>query len=409
MRRMLLLLLLASCSTRAHGVLAPADPALEGFDPARLERVTELVRGSIERGEHAGVSLLVARHGRVVLEQSFGLADLQTRAPMRPDTIVRIYSMSKVITAVAALQLFEDGVLRLDEPITRWLPELAGLQVATGGTADSPALAPLARPITVRMLLNHTAGFTYDFFSGSPAAELYKRAELWEASSLEEFLERVAKLPLVRQPGEGFDYGISDDVLGVLIERASGLSFEDFVARRITEPLGMHDTFFDVPEEKRARVAGLCMRSAGTLAPAPLFLEVHAEPGRGFASGGAGLFSTLRDYARFGQCLLDGGTLDGVRILGRKTVELARTNSLPPGANAFDPTQGWGLFSAVQLALPMHEPGSVGAFGWGGAATTYFLVDPSEDLIMLVFAQHLPYDETQLFPRFRTAVYQALE
>jgi CubicO group peptidase (beta-lactamase class C family) len=280
--------------------------------------------------------------------------------------------------------------------------------VWAGGTADAPELAPLARPITVLNLLNHTAGFTYDFFPDHPVVELYRRADLWSAGSLDEFVARVATLPLLRQPGEAFDYGIADDLLGALIERASGRRFEDFVAARITGPLGMRDTFFDVPAEKRARVGALHQRVDGTLAVAPVFLEVHAEPGRGFASGGAGLFSTIEDYARFAQCLLDGGELRGVRILERETVELALRDSLPTGVDVFDATQGWGLFSAVQRAESPAQPGHVGLFSWGGAATTNFFADPSEELLALVFAQHLPYDEPQLFGAFRKAVFAAL-
>src|SRR5262245_22094434 len=405
----LALLALAACHAPAQGAVGRSAPAAEGFDRARLEHVAEVVRGSVERGEHAGVALLVARHGRIVLEQGFGSADIEHHLPMSGDTIVRVYSMTKIVTAVAALQLYEDGALALGDPITRWLPELEGLQVLTGGTADAPELAPLAHPITVKMLLNHTAGFVYDFFSSSPVVDLYQRADLWNAPSADEFLARVAKLPLVHQPGESFTYGISDDVLAVLIARASGTSFEDFVARRITAPLGMRDTAFDVPAEKRARLAEVYKSVDGKLVPAPLFLGVFAEPGRGFASGGAGLFSTLEDYARLVQCLLDGGTLDGARILGRKTVELALQNSLVGSANTMGPAQGWGLFSGLNLVPPPDEPGSAGTFSWGGAATTLFFADPHEDLIALVFAQHLPFDEHGLFPRFRAAVYQALE
>lgn len=396
-------------STTVHVTASAHDASSRaGFDPQRVGRIGDVARQAVERGDYAGVSYLVLHDGQVVTEGAFGSADIEKRTPLTTDTIVRLYSMSKVVTCVAALQLMEDGVLTLDDPIARWLPELEKLQVYTGGPADAPNLEPLKQPITVKNLLNHTAGFTYDFFPG-PVAELYQRADLWNSPSLDEFITRVAKLPLVRQPGQAFDYGISDDVLGALIQRASGMTFEEFVAQRITRPLRLDDTFFDVPADKLSRLAALHVRNGDHLEVGPVILGAYTEAGRGIPSGGAGLFSTIHDYARFAECLLEGGTLDGARILGRKTVELALQNSLPSGVNTFDPSTGWGLFSGVRLATPVsNEPGSAGTFTWSGAATTNFIADPQEHLVALVFAQHTPFDERQLFPRFHIAVYQAL-
>jgi CubicO group peptidase (beta-lactamase class C family) len=232
---------------------------------------------------------------------------------------------------------------------------------------------------------------------------------LWNSPSLDRFVTRVSTLPLVRQPGIAFDYGISDDVLGALIQRASGMTFEEFLARRITKPLKLDDTFFDVPADKMARLGALHTRNDGKLVTIPPIIGAYAEPGRGFPSGGAGLFSTLRDYARFAQCLLDGGALDGTRILRRETVDLALKNSLPPGANAFDAATGWGLFSGIRLDVPSEEPMSPGSFTWSGAATTHFFADPKKRVVALLFAQHTPFDERQTFPSFRKAVYASLE
>lgn len=381
-----------------------------GIDTDRLRRVDDLVREAVESERVAGASYLVMHGGRVVAQGAHGLADVDSKAPMRADTIVRVYSMTKVVTAVAALQLVEDGVLSLDEPIAQRLPELADLRVCVGGTADEPELEPLAKPITVRNLLNHTAGFTYDFFPSSPVVDLMKRADPWNATSQDDFLRRIASIPLIRQPGVAFDYGISDDVLAALVERASGVRFEEHVARRITGPLGMTDTAFDVEPAKRARLAALHRREGERLVTTPPTFGAYSEAGRGYASGGAGLFSTLRDYARFAQCLDEGGALDGVRILGRKTMELALQDSLPDGASAGQAWMGWGLFAAVRRATPAAtEVGSPGMFTWSGAATTHFFADPSERLVALVFAQHFPFDEPRLFGRFRNAVYQALE
>lgn len=389
--------------------LPRSTPEAEGFDPDRFQRVRNLVRGEVEAGKVAGATVFIARHGKCVDSAAFGKRDIDTGAPMQTDTIVRIYSMSKVVTAVAALQLFEENRFNLDSPVDSWLPELKGLQVFTGGTADAPQLTPASRPITVRMLLNHTAGFTYDFFSGSPVQELYQRLDLWNSPNLDAFMAKVGKLPLLAQPGTAYNYGISDDVLGALIQRVSGMPFEEFVARHITGPLKMHDTAFDVPESKRSRLGRLHQLRDGKLATTPEILGAYAEPGRGIPCGGAGLFSTIGDYARFAQCLLQGGELEGARILGRKTVELARLNSLPSGVFAFSPSDGWGLFSAVRIdAARSGEPVSEGTFYWSGAATTHFFVDPKESLVALVFCQHLPFDQHGLFTRFRTAVSQAL-
>ncbi len=397
-------------ATSAFAQLPTTSPKRAGFDPVRLERVHELIASHIGSGKHAGAAVLIARHGKIVDFQTWGKRDIDSGAPVEKDTICRIYSMSKVVTAVAVLQLFEAGKVQLDSPVTNWLPELRGLKVFTGGTADAPQLVPATNVITVRMLLNHTAGFTYDFFAGSPVHDIYKRADLWNSTSLDDFLQRVAKLPLLAQPGTKFNYSIGDDVLGALIQRVSGESFEDYVARHITGPLRMNDTFFDVPPEKLARVSRLHEIKDGKLHTTPEILGTFAEKGRGIPCGGAGLFSTIGDYARFAQCLLNGGTLDGRRLLGRKTVELALKNTLPPGESAFSASEGWGLMSALRLDMAAaKEPASEGMFYWSGAATTHFFCDPKEDLVALVFCQHVPFDQHGLFTKFRTAVYQALE
>lgn len=405
-----LFLSLALTISLAADSLPRSTPVAEGFDPERFSRIHDLLEGEVRDGRLAGAIVLVARHGKIVGTHTVGVRDVDSQAPMEVDTICRIYSMSKVVTAVAALQLLEQNRLRLNDPITQWLPELKDPKVLTGGTAEAPQLTPATNAITVKMLLNHTAGFTYDFFSGSPVHELYQKADLWNSTSLDDFIRKVGRLPLLAQPGVGFHYGISDDVLGVVIQRASGMSFEAYVAQNITGPLKMTDTAFEVPPEKRSRLAQLTERREGKLQTAPVILGAYAEPGRGIPCGGAGLFSTLGDYARFAQCLLNGGELEGTRILGRKTIELARLNSLPDGVFAFNPADGWGLFSALRLDVARsNEPGSVGTFFWSGAATTHFFADPEEDLLALVFCQHLPFDPFGLFGRFHVAVYQALE
>jgi len=404
------LLLLLVFTLPAVAQLPKTTPKGAGFDPQRLERVHELIQTHVANGRHAGAVMLIARHGKMANFRAWGKRDLDSGAPMERDTICRIYSMSKVLTAVATLQLFEAGKLQLDSPATNWIPELRNVQVFAGGTADAPQLVAATNAITVRMLLNHTAGFTYDFFSGSPVNDLYKRADLWNSTSLDDFIARVGKLPLLAQPGTKFNYSISDDVLGVLIQRASGETFEDYLSRHITGPLKMRDTFFDVPPEKMPRVGRLHEITDGKLHTTPEILGAYAEKGRGIPCGGAGLFSTIGDYARFAQCLLNGGELDGARILGRKTMELALKNSLPPGEFAFSASEGWGLMSGLRLDMAAaQEPASEGTFYWSGAATTHFFCDPKEKLLASVFCQHVPFDQHGLFTKFRTAVYQALE
>ncbi|MDH5470558.1 MAG: beta-lactamase family protein, partial [Gammaproteobacteria bacterium] len=366
----------------------------------------------IADGKHAGAAAMVVRNGKIVDWQTWGKANIDTGDAVSRDTIFRIYSMSKIITSVAVLQLFEQNKLLLSQPVTDFIPELKELRVFTGGTAEAPELEDIKTPITIRMLLNHTAGFTYGFFEESPVHKLYKTADLWNAGSLDDFLRRAAALPLIAQPGETYHYGISNDILALVVQRTSGMSFEEYIAENITGPLKMKDTAFYVPAEKLHRLAAIHRHGEDGRLTVVVddLLGAYAEKGHGVPSGGGGLFSTIGDYARFIQSLLNSGELDGVRILGRKTIELAMQNSLPEGAFAFSPAMGWGLMSGLHIDMPGSlEPVSEGTFTWSGAATTHFFADPSEKLIGMIFTQHFPYDEHQLFTRFRISVYQALQ
>jgi len=405
-------LLLATLTVNAASPLPVSSPARQQIDPARLERMHALVSGYVTDGKHAGAMAMVVRNGYIVDWQTWGKSSLDTGEPIKKDSIFRIYSMSKIITSAAVLQLFEQNKLLLSQPVTDFVPELKDLKVFAGGTTEAFELEDIKTPVTIRMLLNHTAGFTYGFFDESPVNELYKTADLWNASSLDDFLQRAAKLPLIAQPGETYHYGINDDILGLVIQRASGMSLQEYIAENITGPLKMKDTAFYVPEEKLSRLVSIHKHGDdGELGVVEDdFIGAYTQKGRGVPSGGGGLFSTIGDYARFVQCLLNGGELDGVRILGRKTIEQAMQNSLPEGAFAFSPTMGWGLMSGLHLDMAGSlEPVSEGTFTWSGAATTHFFADPSENLIGLIFTQHFPYDEHQLFTRFRISVYQALE
>jgi CubicO group peptidase (beta-lactamase class C family) len=405
-------LLFAAVTVNAASPLPISSPARQQIDPARLERMHTLVSGYVNEGKHAGAVAMVVRNGKIVDWQTWGKSSLATGEPIKKDSIFRIYSMSKVITSVAVLQLFEQNKLLLSQPVTDFVPELKELKVFAGGTTDAFELEDIKTPITIRMLLNHTAGFTYGFFDESPVNELYKKADLWNAGSLDDFLQRAAKLPLIAQPGETYHYGINDDILGLVVQRVSGMSLQEYIAENITGPLKMNDTAFYVPDEKLHRLASV--HKPGDDGELKVvkddLLGAFTEKGRGVPAGGGGLFSTIGDYARFVQCLLNDGELDGVRILGRKTIELALQNSLPEGAFAFSPSMGWGLMSGLHIDMPGSlEPVSEGTFTWSGAATTLFFADPTENLVGLIFTQHFPYDEHQLFTRFRISVYQALE
>jgi CubicO group peptidase (beta-lactamase class C family) len=394
--------------------LPTASPESEGFSPERLARVHDMLKQQVDTGKHAGIVSLIVRHGRIVDWQTYGSRDTAARLPMEKDTIVRLYSMSKVISSVAVMILHEEGKLKLDDKVGKYLPALAKMKVFAGGTAKKPRFVDARREITIKDLLTHTSGLIYGF-GREPIDEIYRDAKLLESASMDAFVTKLATLPLAFQPGERYGYGLSIDVLGAIVEKVAGTPFERFVEERITRPLGMVDTAYDVPEAKRSRMAKVYTvdKANAFVAVADTDLAgVFAEPGRGFAAGGAGMFSTIGDYARFGQMLLNGGRLGEVRILGRKTVELMLTNHLNHLAT---PTtggsgaEGFGLGGRVRIDLAKgNQLGSVGQFGWSGAATTYFDIDPKEQTMMLVFAQHFPFNQHGLFWQFSTLVYAAL-
>ena len=332
---------------------------------------------------------------------------------MERDTICRVYSMSKIITSVGVLVLFEEGRFNLDDPVSKYLPELKDMKVMTGGTADAPQLEPLKRPITLKHLLTHTSGLIYDFSGGKELAKLYERANLWTGPGLNDFITKLGRLPLEHQPGDAFTYGVNTDVLGALVEKISGKTLGAFLEERIFHPLGMKDTGFDVPPEKMNRLAKTYKHGAdGKFVEAEPIIETWPEPGRGIESGGGGLFSTAGDYARFAQMLLDGGTLDGHRILGRKTVELMTANHMVtlPNNQAASRQKGFGL--GVELTTDLGQlsmPSSLEQFGWYGAATTYCQIDPKEKIVAVALVQHFPFNEHNFFAQFATGYYQALK
>lgn len=401
--------------------LRPPDPlpmgAAErhGFSPERLARLHTRVKQFVDDGKHAGIVSLVARNGEIVDWQAWGQRDREGKLPMERDTIFRVYSMTKLVTSAAIMQLHERALLRLNDPVEKYLPALAKRQVMTGGTAEAPELVPAKRSITIKDLLTHTAGYTYPgMFGKAPVDGLYDAAGVINAQTMDDFVERLSKVPLLHHPGDRFSYGVSIDVLGAVVAKVSGQRFDEYVAEHLTGPLKMVDTAFDVPPAKHGRLAKVyTTNKAGALEaipPADLFMT-SLDAAR-MHWGGAGLFSTTGDYARFGQMLLNGGELDGVRVLGRKSVELMTANALthtPSPTTAFSDSEGFGYGGAVRIDLARaNRLGSVGQFGWTGAATTYFNVDPREKTVALVFTQHFPHDEHQLFWTFSTLFYAAL-
>lgn len=409
------LLLAAVAFAQPVAPLPVTTPAAAGISAQRLEHLHHILDRTVDDGSHAGYILLLARDGKIVDWRAHGFADAVAKTPMQKDSIVRLFSMTKLLTSTAVLQLIEEGKLKLTDRVDQILPALKNPKVFTGGTADAPALEYIKAPITIRDLLTHTAGTFYNFNAPPELVKLQDRANLWTAPNLTEFVARVAKVPLAHQPGTAFRYGINTDILGAVVEKVSGQSLDDFFQQRICGPLQMADTGFWVPVEKRGRIARIHTRDAA----GKLVLDTvensdeRCGPNHGLRMGGAGLYSTAGDYVRFAQMLLNGGQLDGVRVLGRKTVELMTQNHIAHLANPhpFDAAeQGFGLGVRVVTELGQSPTlGSVGCFGWDGYATTTVQIDPKERAVAILLYQHLPFNEGEVFTTFTNGWYSTLE
>ena len=386
-----------------------AAPEDIGLSSARLARLGTVIAGEIERGRVPGAVALVARRGRVGYFESFGQRDAAAGAPMAKDAIFRIYSMTKPITSVAAMMLWEDGRFLLSDPIAKYLPDLAALDVAVerdGVLERVPAL----RAVTIQDLLRHTSGLTYEFRGSGPVHRMYRSAKVdSRAQSNAGQVAALGRLPLLHQPGTRWEYGRSTDVIGRLVEVLSGQTLGEFFERHILAPLGMVDTAFHLPERHHSRLAEAFGRDPDSGVAVQL-LEVRDPPG--FESGGGGLVSTAADYARFLQMLLNGGTFEGHRLLGRKTIEFMTADHLGPITGAPDlliPGHGFGLGFAVRLQAGIaHVPGSIGQYFWGGLAGTTFWVDPAEQLFALLLIQ-APGLRDYYRTLFRDLVYSAVD
>ena len=401
------------------------DPSEVGMSPDRLARIDHHFTNYIDKGLLTGYQLVIARDGKVAFTSSQGLADREANRPVADDTIWRIFSMTKPITAVAAMILWEEGRFELHDPVAKFIPEFADTEVWRGGTWVKPVLEPQSEAMEMWHLFTHTAGLTYGFMYQHPVDELYRKAGMeWgfpRDLDLAGVCSLLARQPLLFQPGTEWNYSVSLDVLGRVIEVISGQRLADFLRERIFEPLGMSDTAFWCSPDRAERMSALYMAMPGSLAATRADAAdrgVYHEPN--FDGGGGGLVSTTGDYVRFAEMLRRRGELDGRRILSPRTVEYMASNHLPGnvdltgfGRPLFAETSydgvGFGLGMSVTLdPVAAKVPGSVGDFGWGGAASTWYMVDPVEDLTLTFMTQLMPSSTHPLRSQLKQMVHQAL-
>ena len=406
-----------------------AEPRSVGMSAERLAKLDSYLAGYVERERLAGWSMAVLRNGQVAHASTHGMADVAAGKRMASDTIYRIYSMTKPLTSVAAMMLWEDGKLQLTDPVSKFIPSFGELKVFKRGSSTAPLFEGLTEPMRVWHLLTHTSGLTYGFLMSHVVDEMYRKAGFeWgmpPGKNLEEVCDLLAELPLLFQPGSEWNYGVSTDVLGRVVEVASGMALDEFIASRICEPLGMVDTSFYVPEDKLDRLAELYGRHPGTKKATPLSMAGAAAKSKPTCQmGGGGMVSTMGDYMRFADTLRRGGVADptvgGARLLSPRTVAYMTTNHLPGNADLSEigrpifseTTQegfGFGLgFSVLMDVARAKTAGSVGDFGWGGAASTTFHVDPVEDMVVLFMTQLMPSSTYPLRPYIRQLVRQTI-
>jgi CubicO group peptidase (beta-lactamase class C family) len=412
--------------------LPRAKPEAVGFSAQKLKKLDETLQALVDQGQIAGGVILLGRHGRVVALNAYGKQSLETGEAMPADAIFRIRSETKPVTGVAMLILYQEGRWKLDDPVTKYVPEFANLRIASGVDAEGrPILTPTTRPPTMRELMTHTAGFAYGIADdpGSLADQAYYRAGVLRSESLQQMVQKVAMLPMYAQPGTVWRYSVAADIQGYIVEKLSGQPLPVFMEERIFAPLGMKDTAFWAPPEKLPRLAAVydADPATGRLVPASEgpWRDVTRPPAA--PSGGGGLLSTAGDFARFAQMILNGGELDGVRILEPETVALMRLNHLPanfqvttngtagvlrPDQKAFPFAAGMGYGLDVAVAVDPRASGAPvgpGTISWGGSAGTWFWIDPANDLFFIGMIQRLGGVGSGLDATTRTLVYQALE
>jgi len=404
----------------------PVKPEEVGLSSTQLDKIEKhLSTRYVDRGKIAGCLTLVARKGQIAYLKSQGLMDLDRNKPMQEDTIVRIYSMTKPITSVALMMLYEEGHFQLTDPVWKFIPEWRNLRVYAMGNYPNFATVRPKRDMTILDLFTHTSGLTYGFMERTNVDAAYRKLGVGERAqntTLKDMIETLAKLPLEFSPGDYWNYSNATDVLGYLVEVMSGMSLDEYFRTRIFEPLGMVDTGFYVPEEKHDRFAANYERQPDKS------IKMIDDPTNGmfskpvtFFSGGGGLVSTANDYFRFCQMVLNGGELNGVRILGRKTVEYMTMNHLPDGQDMAAMTvstfeqvapegSGFGLgFSVILSPVSSGVIGSTGEYSWGGAASTSFWIDPVEDLIVVFLTQFMPNATFNFRGQLKSIIYPALQ
>lgn len=378
--------------------LKHGEPESAGMSSDRLDRVTDVMQGYLDNGVLAGIHVLVARRGVIVYDNAIGSRGADDDRPLEKDALYRIYSMTKPITAVAAMQLYEQGMFKLTDPVAEHIPEFAEIKVYSEDGEHTPP----TRTMDMRHLLTHTTGLGYGLGRWHPVDRIFQEKQVFNSANLEEMAEKVASIPLKFNPGERWAYSIAVDITGLVVERLSEQGFDEYLDEHIFQPLGMVDTFFQIPEEKHDRLLPVHRwdRGANKLVMDPLSPSAYREVS--LHSGGGGLISTGMDYLRFAEALRAGGELDGARIIGRKTIEYMTQNHLPaatPGAGAGDtPTQaatreqvssfGFGLgFGINTNPIAASHLSSRGEYNWGGAAGTVFWVDPEEELVVVGMIQ----------------------
>jgi CubicO group peptidase (beta-lactamase class C family) len=397
-------------------LLKQANPEELGFSPERLPLINEFMKRYVNDGKLGGFVTLVARRGKIAYFDKYGYQDVETKTPMALDSIFRIYSMTKPITSVALMMLYEKSLFNLTDALGDFIPAFKDVRVwGAGGVLETPH-----RPITIQDLLRHTAGLSYGDYavSQAPVDKLYDDADLFNRSStIEEMTERIASLPLIYQPGSRWHYSVATDIAGRLVEVLSDMPLADYLQENIFIPLGMVDTTFLIDRTKLSRFCTLYGKSAEgdfCILDAPDTSEYL--PPVILHSGGSGLVSTTADYLQFCQCILNKGELDGVRLLGPKTVEFMTSNHLPSALlpiafEGIEPMLGMGFGLGFSVMLDMAQAGMMGSVGdcsWGGYAETYFWIDPQEELIAILMTQYLPSQTYPIRKEFRTAVYQAM-
>ena len=395
-----------------------------GLDLERLSHIAEHLESQyLSPGKLPCAVTLVARHGQLVWQHAQGMADVERQVPVALDTLFRIYSMTKPVTSIALMQLYEQGRFLLDDPVHKYIPGWRNLQVYESGVYPNFVTTAPARPMSISDLLTHQAGLSYGFSCRTNVDAAYRELKLDGHSglTLDGLIDELSRLPLEFSPGTAWNYSVATDVCGYLVQQLSGMTLDDYFAKHIFKPLGMQDTFFSVPADKLARFAACYQYQPGdtfSLQDDPQ--TSHFTRPHGYLSGGGGLISSIGDYYRFAQALANGGELDGARIIGRKTLEFMRLNHLPGGVDlpsrsigGFSETpydgSGFGLGFAVKTDIAKSQTiGSTGEYGWGGMAGTTFFIDPVEDLLVVFMTQLIPSSSYMVRQELRALVYAAL-